>query len=83
LLFTQRNGSGDDAVAEVWQVPVAGGTPRKLGIQAPGISGLAVHSDGRHIAYGRMATPNQGVWLLENFLPPTKAATKPVGPGKK
>jgi Tol biopolymer transport system component len=69
LLFTQQTGLPGATVVEVWQVPVAGGTPRKLGIQAPTLTTLAMHPDGKRLAYGKMTPPNEEVWILENFLP--------------
>ena len=79
LIFTDTKASSlTNAVTDVMEVPVAGGEPRKLGIQAARISGLAVHPDRSRVVYGRTTTTGEEVWLLENFLPPAR-----TGPVKK
>jgi len=58
---------------ELWNVPIAGGTPRKVDLGVPldfngGV--LMVNPDGKHVAYaaGRGAETRE-VRVLENFLP--------------
>ena len=63
---------------ELWVVDASGGQPRSLGIAHPSIRGVAVHPDGKHVAYVTATPPNQEEWLLENFLPPAR-----TGPVKK
>jgi Tol biopolymer transport system component len=76
LLVAKRNPSG----VEMWQVPVNGGSPRKLDIDvgswldgaAGGLdSGFSLSPDGRQIAFmkGKHAAE---VWAIENFLPPNR-----------
>jgi Tol biopolymer transport system component len=67
LLWAQGREEG----TEVWAVPIAGGEARKLAIQAHTFFGLAVHPDGKRIAYAETKVSNEEIWLLENFLPKT------------
>jgi len=80
--LTTDDGAGNPST-ELWVVDAGGGQPRSLGIVHPFIHGVAVHPDGKHIAYVTTTLANQEDWLLERFLPPAKSGTKPVGPGKK
>jgi Tol biopolymer transport system component len=56
---------------ELWVVPLQGGEPRKLDLAAPGIRELAVHPDGRRIAFTSGGDRSE-VWVMENFLRPAK-----------
>jgi hypothetical protein len=53
-------------------VPVSGAPPQRLAFEIGQFS-AAFHPDGRQIAFttGRVAAE---LWVLENFLPPTRAA---------
>jgi Tol biopolymer transport system component len=66
LLFSRSTESG----TELFQVPLAGGQPQKVGISVGGrIQHPQVHPDGRRIVFwSREQGPNE-VWALENFLP--------------
>ena len=73
VVFGQRKTDAAGASSwELWVVEAGGGQPRSLGIAHPIIRGVAVHPDGKHIAYVTATPPNQEEWLLENFLPPAK-----------
>jgi Tol biopolymer transport system component len=73
VVFGQRKTDAAGASSwELWVVEAGGGQPRSLGIVHPIIRGLAVHPDGKHIAYVTATPPNQEEWLLENFLPTAK-----------
>jgi Tol biopolymer transport system component len=81
-------GGNDDAgnrSSQLWVVDASGGQPRSLGVTHQAIRGVAVHPDGKHIAYVTSTRPNQEVWLLENFLPQMKTAApaKAAVPAKK
>lgn len=55
----------------LWLVPVEGGQPRKLDVDMRDFadqSPIAVHPDGRQIAYVAGESKRE-VWVLENFLP--------------
>ncbi len=67
--------SGDQS--EYWLVPIGGGQPRKLDIdpRAAVAAPIRVHPDGRQIAYVAGEAKIE-VWVLENFLPGAKAASK-------
>jgi Tol biopolymer transport system component len=69
LLFAVRRGQQ----TELWRIPAEGGQPQNLGIRMEGIHTLSVHPDGRRIAFGGGNIIRE-VWVLENFLPPLKAA---------
>lgn len=59
---------------QLWQVPVEGGEPERLGVTMKGFfsRGLSISPDGRRIAFttGSLAHWGDPVWVLENFLPP-------------
>jgi Tol biopolymer transport system component len=58
---------------ELWLVPIDGGQPRKIDIGATQFeTPVAVHPDGRQIAY-TSGERKQEVWVLENFLPALNA----------
>jgi Tol biopolymer transport system component len=66
-------GAAEPATTELWLVPVEGGQPRKLDLAMDSLADLRMHPDGRHIAF--VAGTHKGeVWVMENFLPRTKAA---------
>ncbi len=59
----------DDEPDELWSIPATGGEPRKLNLGVK-VSHLALHPDGRRIAFTR-SDPKGGsqIWVMENFLP--------------
>lgn len=61
--------------AELWQVPIDGGTPRKLDSPLKGrILAFKLSPDGRQVAYRFQETgprPGPEIWALESFLPAT------------
>jgi len=58
----------------VWRVPAEGGEPQPLGLTlGRQMGGLRPHPDGRRLATTDFAV-NLEVWVMENFLPPQKAA---------
>jgi len=66
-------GASEPATTELWLVPAEGGQPQKLDLAMDSLADLRMHPDGRHIAF--VAGSHQGeVWVMENFLPRTKAA---------
>ncbi len=76
ILFGQKGHSDDLAhhqTVEMWRIPAEGGQPQELGLVADLLRFLAVHPDGRRIAFtaGQYAAE---VWVMENFLPALKAA---------
>ena len=72
LLFA-RQPSPPDRETELWMISVQGGKPRRLDLAAEGMSDVCIHPDGRHIAFTSVQDRDE-VWVLENFLPPAKAA---------
>jgi Tol biopolymer transport system component len=75
LLFIKGSGGFyvPGLTPELWRVAVDGGQPQKVGLAAQNRGTLAIHPDGRQIAF--TAEEKRGeVWVMENFLPPLKAA---------
>jgi len=76
LLFTSENfgGLNRGLKGELWRISVEGGEPQKVGLATQDRGGtLAMHPDGRQIAFTAGETKEE-VWVMENFLPPLKAA---------
>jgi len=54
-------------------VPVAGGKSQVIREPFSGINTIHLHPDGHRIAFGGTSpTAEEGIWVLENFLPKTK-----------
>jgi len=58
---------------QLWRVAAEGGEPQWLGLNATGqlTGALRLHPDGRRVAIDDIKV-NLEVWVMENFLPPTK-----------
>jgi len=59
---------------EIWRVPAQGGTPLKLDLSIPKMVSFALHPDNRRFAFSVDDVSKSELWVLENFLPPAKAA---------
>jgi len=70
VLFVKQP-NADDPRTELWLVPLEGGEPRKLDLAARDMRDLAVHPDGRRIAFTSGGDRSE-VWVMENFLLPAK-----------
>ena len=70
LLFA-RGHWGDMAL---WRVSSQGGKPEKLDFATPFIQSLAVHPDGRRIAFAAGYPQKSDVWVMKNFLPTLTSA---------
>jgi Tol biopolymer transport system component len=70
VLFVKQP-NADDPRTELWLVPLEGGEPRKLDLAARDMRDLAVHPDGRRLAY-TSGDDRSEVWVMENFLSPAK-----------
>jgi len=68
----------DPASSEIWRVPAQGGTPLKLDLSVPRMERLSftLHPDNRRFAFSVDEGSKSELWVLENFLPPLKAAGK-------
>jgi len=64
------------AGAEIWRVPAQGGTPLKLDLSVPKMESFTLHPDNRRFAFSVWEEGKSELWVLENFLPPLKAAGK-------
>ena len=59
---------------QLWRVAADGGEPQRLGLTVGRqMGGLRPHPDGRRLATTDFKV-NLEVWVMENFLPPAKAA---------
>ena len=71
VLFARASAADIMSLAEssVWQIPAAGGEPRRLGA-VPGLGNgrLSLHPDGRRLAYTRGERRFE-IWAMENLLP--------------
>lgn len=69
LVFV-RNGAGEKS--GLWSVSVEGGEPRKLEVtgtkERPQM--VAIHPDGKQMAFHIAGSRKYEVWVMENFLPP-------------
>jgi tricorn protease-like protein len=64
---------------DLWQVPVEGGKPEKMGLQKRlGMWGLTILPDGRQLAFVSKGSPDDEaeLWVMENFLPSASSASK-------
>jgi hypothetical protein len=76
LLFQRVIGPEGSARNELWRISAAGGQPQKLELTLPRMGHLRVHPDGRQIAFTAYSSQagKSEVWVMQNFLPPPKAA---------
>jgi Tol biopolymer transport system component len=77
VLFTNHH-------TEVWQIPAAGGTPRRLFGGLTMISEISVHPDGRRMAVSA-GNAKYEMWVMENVLstPFSSSPAKPLGPARR
>jgi Tol biopolymer transport system component len=66
LLFSIGDAIG--MTPELWRISVDGGKPEKTGLATQRWATLAVHPDGRQVAFTAGET-KQEVWVMENVLP--------------
>jgi len=62
LLFTRRADTGD----EVWQLPVEGGTPERVGVTMMRITSLSLHPDGRQLVISSGFGKSE-IWVMQNL----------------
>ena len=82
-LLIRKRPSGENQSGEVWQALLDGSEARKLDEKLDprlATAGIRLHPDGRQIAFTPDALTGAGwarsaeVWVLENFLPPSKGS---------
>jgi Tol biopolymer transport system component len=56
-----------DSPVRLWAIPADGGERRRLDITLPGLEGLSVSPDGRHLAFAAFQTKGE-VWVIQNLL---------------
>lgn len=61
-------------LSEIWQVPLDGGTPKKIGINEMSLRSVTAHPDGKRIAFVASTEGEVAAWIMENFLPQIKDA---------
>jgi len=70
-IVARANGTAN---SEIWRVPAQGGTPLKLDLSVPKMESFVLHPDNHRF----VCSVNEGskieLWVMENFLPPPKAA---------
>jgi Tol biopolymer transport system component len=71
-ILVKHVGKGHD---DVLLVPVDGGAPQKLDLPGAKWGWLAMHPDGKRIAY-LAGQQEEEVWAIENVLPPAQASQK-------
>jgi Tol biopolymer transport system component len=64
---------------DYWQVPVSGGEPKRTDLKidsatSPQWTWPRLHPDGRQVAFTTGGQSKNEVWVLENFLPKSRAA---------
>jgi Tol biopolymer transport system component len=74
VLFAKGGTSLQDHKYDLWRVPAEGGTPQKVGLAIGPPWIVRVHPDGQRIAFIAGEPMRSEVWVMENFLPVTKAA---------
>jgi len=70
-IIARANGTAN---SEIWRVPAQGGTPLKLDLSVPKMLFFALHPENRRFAFSVDDVSKSELWVLENFLPPTKVA---------
>lgn len=74
ILYPDQPDASARQLFELWQIPVAGGEPQKLGLAMEAFHELSLHPDGHRIAFTQPGSGRYGeVWAMENFLPELKA----------
>ena len=64
------------ANSEIWRVPAQGGTPLKLDLSVPKMASFTLHPDNRRFAFSVNEGSKSELWVMENFLRPSKSAAK-------
>ncbi len=75
------NPEGANLLYSLWQVPVDGQPPSKIEPRISNLRSLTLYPDGKRIAFTlgvgpRGFTGHYQVWMMENFLPPSKESKK-------
>ena len=73
ILFAEGRALTDEPKNELWRIPAEGGAPEKLALEMDSLREVRFHPDGHHIAFTAGQNKSE-VWVMENFLPLTRAA---------
>ena len=71
LHILERISKGEGQISEVWNVPLNGGEPIKLGIDAVTPSFMSMDQQGC-LVYTARTIMKMDVWKMSNFLPERK-----------
>ena len=63
-------------ISEIWRIPMQGGTPLKLDLSVPKMEFFTLRPDNRRFAFSVDEGSKSELWVLENFLRPSKSAAK-------
>jgi len=74
LLSRRPKDISKKGLSEIWQVPLDGGTPKKIGINEMSLRSVTAHPDGKRIAFVASTEGEVAAWIMENFLPQIKDA---------
>lgn len=77
LAWKTRGRMVDQNTEEMWRIPINGSAPQMIEKRNLSLGGLAVHPDGRRIAFTVTETNsrrNSEIWSIQNFLPKLRAA---------
>jgi Tol biopolymer transport system component len=74
LLSRMSRDPSKRGLREIWQVPLDGGTPKKIDINVGSLRFVTAHPDGKRIAFVANTKREDTVWVMDNFLPPAKDA---------
>jgi Tol biopolymer transport system component len=73
VFFGKTRINSQQDISELCRVPVTGGESQNLGVTMDLMPHISCHPDGRRIAF-TSGPARYDVWVMENFLPPLKAA---------
>jgi len=76
LFFGKGRRDSPDGLAEVWRIAAEGHEAVSTELSVKGLRGLRFRRDGRRVAFAS-GDYREEVWVLENFLPPLRAARHP------
>jgi Tol biopolymer transport system component len=74
LFITYRSEPGQEQASDLWRISPDGGAPQRILAMIPGLLLPNVHPDGRRLTFTAGQRERSEVWVMENFLPPLKAA---------
>ncbi|HWQ03055.1 MAG TPA: hypothetical protein VNL38_01115 [Candidatus Nitrosotenuis sp.] len=76
FLYYAEGDNEKDKLGPVWRISVEGGEPQAttLPLSTRQLQGMRFHPDGKRVAFTSSAGTDNEVWVLQNFLPPSRAS---------